>query len=177
MDSIEKTLDNSLKPVNTFFQKTIDPVFETPLINTVLIWLVVINIVFHINDIPENFQNILKSSVMRFVLTFTGVYLVSKDVKSSLLVSLVVFSSFHLLKLAIEKFDIISPTFNSVPGCVNVKVDDLMDLFKGDKKKLKRVMYASGVPLNLKLNNKNAPLIATYLVNFGHKVTENCKLP
>lgn len=101
------------------------------------------------------------------------------------------------------KFDevatLISPTGHIFPGCVDVKVDDLLKLFEGDsaqlqraaqlsfqhlvsnmkdksaKERLERIARATGLPYNLEINDKNAPYIATLLVNYNVEINESCR--
>lgn len=101
------------------------------------------------------------------------------------------------------KFDeaatLISPTGHIFPGCVNVKVDDLLSLFEGDsaqlqraaqlsfqhlvsnlkdkpaKERLERIARATGLPYNLEINDTNAPYIATLLVNYNVEVNDSCR--
>jgi hypothetical protein len=91
-------------------------------------------------------------------------------------------------------------TTDSYPGCNKVTMADLIDLFDGDKIKLQEtVQYAmaelmksakgdakdklmkmaryAGLPHNIELNDENAPLISTMLIQFGYKVSEDCQVP
>lgn len=177
MENTEKIITQTMKPFEKYFKDVVEPVVDQPFIQTVLVWLVVINIFMHVKDIPYTLKQVLNTPASRMFLTFVGTYLMSKNVTQSLMVSVIVTLSFYIMKITKENFQIISPTTDSMAQCTDVKLKDLLDLFDGDKDKLKRVMYASGVPLNLPLNDKNAPLIGTYLVNFGHKVTDKCRSP
>ena len=76
----------------------------------------------------------------------------------------------------LEFFDLVAPEPNIYPGCVNIKVSDLLTLFGGDKEKLKIAMFNYGVPLNVELSDYNAPLIATYFMSHV-KVTDTCTAP
>jgi hypothetical protein len=75
-----------------------------------------------------------------------------------------------------EKFSMYSHITDTHPGCADTKVSDLLVLFDGDAEKLKDTMYSIGVPLNYELNDENAPMIATYLINHGEKITKTCRL-
>lgn len=103
----------------------------------------------------------------------------------------------------LNKQTLIEPKLNIYPGCHNVTSKDLLDLFGGDKMKLQEtVAYVMrdlmeklpegseakdnlvkmaryvGTPYNVDiLNDENAPLIATMLLNFGYIVTDKCKAP
>jgi cell shape-determining protein MreC len=75
-----------------------------------------------------------------------------------------------------ENFSVYSHVTDTHPGCADTKVADLLVLFDGDVEKLKDTMYSIGVPLNYELNDENAPMIATYLINHGEKITKSCRL-
>lgn len=75
-----------------------------------------------------------------------------------------------------EKFTLYSHITDTHPGCAYTKVADLLVLFEGNAEKLKDTMYSIGVPLNYELNDENAPMIATYLINHGEKITKSCRL-
>lgn len=177
MENTEKIINQTMKPVEKYFKNTVEPIVSEPFVQTILVWLVVINIFMHVKDIPEPIKQLLNTPVSKLFLTFVGTYLLSQNVTQSLMISVLVTLSFYLVKITMENFQIISPDTNSMADCTDVKLKDLVNLFDGKKDELKRVMYASGVPLNIPLNDRNAPLIATYLVNFGHKVTDSCKAP
>lgn len=63
-----------------------------------------------------------------------------------------------------ETFELIYPNTDTKPGCENIKVSDLISKF-GNEHDLKKAMVESGVPENLFLVDRNAPQIATYLIN------------
>lgn len=178
MEKTSEYIAKSLEPVEKFTQKNIVPIMTDPTVATILIWLAVMNIMFSVNDVPEQVKSVMKSQMMTLVLTFLTAFLVSKNITSSLVTTLVIMLSFYVLKIAFENFEIISPTTDSMPQCVDVKVEDLVKLFDGDSEKLKKAMYAIGIPANVDLTDRNAPLIATYLVNSGYEsVSEKCKVP
>lgn len=77
-----------------------------------------------------------------------------------------------------EAFGLIYPTTNVHPSCVKVTVADLRSAFNGNEEELKRAMDSSSVPYNLQLTDRDAPEIATYLVNNSaiRKITDECSL-
>lgn len=96
---------------------------------------------------------------------------------------------------------IIEPTFFIYPGCMNITFADLLAFFDGDKYKLQEtvhyvfrkynekldikdsekalIAYAryAGLPHNVEFNDKNAPLIATMLLQYGYKLSDTCLPP
>lgn len=77
-----------------------------------------------------------------------------------------------------ETFELIFPTPNTHPECVDIKIANLLEKFDGDEAKLKQAMDESSVPYNLSLSDENAPEIATYLINNPRikNIGEKCKL-
>ena len=45
------------------------------------------------------------------------------------------------------------------------------------KENLIKIARAVGLPYNVELNDNNAPLIATILLNYGYKISEDCQVP
>lgn len=174
---VEKAFIDTFKPVETFFNKNILPIIDSQIFALVLSWLIVTNIVFSVDELPDNVSDIVRHPVIKFFLTFIGVYASTKNFYVSLGSTLAFLIVYYSIKWGLEPFKLVWPETNTIPGCSDVKVSDLLALFDGDKEQLKRTMYASGVPLDLKINDTNAPLIATYLINFGHSITESCKAP
>lgn len=96
---------------------------------------------------------------------------------------------------------LIEPIFFVYPGCVNMTMKDLVAFFDNDEHKLQKTVhyvfqvyseklektdsetailtYAryAGLPHNIALNDKNAPLIATMLLQYGYKLSETCLPP
>jgi hypothetical protein len=101
----------------------------------------------------------------------------------------------------IGKFKIMESVSDNYPGCNKVTIKDLVALFDGDALKLQktaqyafselhsalpqgkakdnmvRMARAAGLPYNVELNDNNAPFIATLLLNYGYKVSEDCQAP
>ena len=102
----------------------------------------------------------------------------------------------------IAKFKLIESLSDNYPGCNNVTMKDLLALFDGDalklqktvqyafadlnrmlppdadaKNKLTQIARAVGLPYNVEMNDENAPLIATLLLNYGYTVSETCTAP
>lgn len=93
-----------------------------------------------------------------------------------------------------------SPTDN-YPGCENLKMSDLLEIFSNDKIKLQttvqnaireislsmpesdakarlmRTAYAVGLNYSTSFTDENAPLIATLLINYGFVLSDKCRAP
>lgn len=91
---------------------------------------------------------------------------------------------------------------DNYPGCNKITINDLIGLFDGDhmklqttvkyainglmhqlpdksdaKNKLLVIAHAVGLPYNVELNDQTAPYIATLLLNYGFKVSDECQAP
>jgi hypothetical protein len=101
---------------------------------------------------------------------------------------------------AIGTAKVIESQTDNYPGCNNVTINDLVDLFEGDRTKLQTTVHyafrdlhqalpkedkdkllkiarAAGLPHNVDLIDENAPFIATLLLNYGYKITDSCQPP
>lgn len=63
------------------------------------------------------------------------------------------------------------------PGCTNLTQADLLEAFSGDVSELMNAMQNSLVPFNIVVNDENAPLIGTYLMNHNYKLKLPCAPP
>jgi hypothetical protein len=96
---------------------------------------------------------------------------------------------------------LIEPKTAIYPGCLNMTMADLEKAFEGDfekltastnsafkellsmakdkssKEKLMQMAYVTGLPYNLKLNDENAPYIATILLYRGADLGNTCAPP
>jgi hypothetical protein len=106
-----------------------------------------------------------------------GLYIGTQNFTMSVIGTIMTMLVFYLISNKNELFELINPDTDTYPGCTNTTVNDLLKVFDNDINKLKKIMYESGVPLDLELNDYNAPLIATYLINFGHQISEQCTQP
>lgn len=94
---------------------------------------------------------------------------------------------------------LIEPLHQIYPGCLNITLNDIIASFNGnthelnkavqtsyrdilsqiesksDQEKFMKLAYAVGLPHNVQLNDKNAPLIATLLVYAGFTLSPTCK--
>lgn len=96
---------------------------------------------------------------------------------------------------------LIEPKTAIYPGCLNITIADLEKAFEGDQQKLTaattlafkellsmakdksakekfmQIAYATGLPYNIKLNDENAPYIATILLYRGFDLGTPCSPP
>jgi hypothetical protein len=101
----------------------------------------------------------------------------------------------------VGKFKLIESLSDNYPGCNKVTLKDLLALFQGnavklqktvhyafselnaalpagkDKENLLRIARAAGLPHNVALSDETAPFVATLLLNYGYKVSDDCQVP
>lgn len=175
----QKSFIATTKPLKKVFDDVVEPVFKQPIIQLIVTWFVIVSIVFSITDLPIEVVDFIKHPIVKTILIFSSSYVYTDNFYISLGFTLALLLLNYALSMfnTQEGFKIIWPETDTYLGCKNVTVKDLLELFDGDSAKLKKTMYESGVPLDLKLNDRNAPLIATYLINFGHKISDTCSAP
>jgi multisubunit Na+/H+ antiporter MnhF subunit len=102
--------------------------------------------------------------------------------------------------VAIGNQKLIESSSDNYPGCLDVKMSDLLALFDNDHMKMQttvqyaiqelmsklsgapkdnlvKVARAIGYPYNVTFTDENAPLLATMLVNYGYVVSPSCQPP
>jgi hypothetical protein len=99
----------------------------------------------------------------------------------------------------VKKVNLMESQTDIFPGCIKVSMKDLLSLFDGDSTKLQntvsnvffelqkslpkdkseenllKMARAAGLPYNVEMNDANAPLIATLLLNHGYKISDACQ--
>lgn len=165
-----------MKSYEEFMKKNVLSFLEIPAVSTILAFLVVINLQITMEEFPDKMRQILKNYYYRIFITVVSLYANTKSIYTSVGLTFALFTTIFLFDKAKEGFELIYPSFNSSPGCLDIKIKDLMDFFEGDAVKLKKAMYSANVPLNLQMKDEDAPLIATYLIQ-THKypmIGEKC---
>jgi hypothetical protein len=180
MDVINKTME----PVDKIFVRNVYPVVADPQVGAVISFLILLNIIYGAEYIPPAIKNFIVSPLVRTVIIFALAYRIYANVTQAAVATAVVVILIMVLEkfrkeiyVLAEKFKIISPGPDVYPGCVDITVKDLLLLFDGDEMKLRGAMEKFGIPYDLDLNDTNAPIIATYFINFGHRITDTCTAP
>lgn len=169
MNSVKAVVDN----VGTFVPKVLD----NKVFMIVLAYIFIIHSVDTFTTLPGTLQTIILSCHTKILLVFCLVFYSTRNFKTSLLAAVAFFILWGCYSMYAEGFDTISNSPDVYPGCQNTTTSDLLSLFDGDQDALKRSMASLGVPLNLTLTDENSPKIATYFINHGHKITQNCRAP
>jgi hypothetical protein len=165
----------SLKPVEKIFnstvKKTLNGDFSRFLVNA----LVILALIYNAERFPLALRQVLEHSLAQYLLLFTSVFLSTQDFALAFVVTVlaVLVVMFMRRMNEVEDFRVLEV----VPGCEKATVADLLALFGGDSVKLSRAMYTIGIPLNTELTEESAPLVASYFVNYGKKVSGTCQGP
>jgi hypothetical protein len=166
MDSIKKSIvkiaSSNIKPM------------LTPHIITFINSISVLVIVFSIVHLPPWVKSVLDTAYSRFILAFLNLYIQTDNAVMSLIVSAIFSVIYEIITYKQESFTLIEPDTDASPHCAKITKSDLLTVFEEDEEKLKKAMYEAGVPLNLHLNDENAPEIATYMVSSGKDISESC---
>lgn len=159
MESLSKTVVKNAEVVKTGVGK----VLLNPYVRSVITLLTIVNLGLLSYELHPKVSMVLKSRAYRSVLGFAATFISigRMDVAALVAVAIYFFSTFMK---AVESFEVISPSFDTSLSCVDVKLEDLLNMVGGDIKILKAKMYSAGVPLNLKLSDEDSPLIATFLI-------------
>jgi len=126
-------------------------------------------------NIPIGFISLLKNSVVRIFIITIMLFTINKDLVFSMIVAILFIFSMKMVNKN-EGFELISPKSHIYPGCLDVKIHQLITVF-GDINNLEKTARSLGVPFNIEMNDENAPLIATFFVDAGICITDTCKSP
>jgi hypothetical protein len=165
----------SLKPVEKIFnstvKKTLNGDFSRFLVNA----LVILALIYNAERFPLALRQVLEHSLAQYLLLFTSIFLSTQDFALAFVVTVlaVLVVMFMRRMNEVEDFRVLEV----VPGCEKATVADLLALFGGDSVKLSRAMYTIGIPLNTELTEESAPLVASYFVNYGKKMSGTCHSP
>lgn len=183
MDSILQKTDSLLQKTDS----TLKPVLANKLALAAIVIVLALNVVNTFNlesyigtdlinsHIPEVIKPFLYHKIAKYASLFLVLLFVTKDIKRSILITLIAYIVMYLFFN--ENFDTFDITTNVYNGCVDLTIKDLLALFDGDESALRKAMYQASIPLNLTLSDANAPLIGTYMIQSGKKLTASCQQP
>ena len=153
-------------------------ILESPAIKFAVTILVIATVSTATYGLPGSVTDLLSIPLFQTAVYFIACYYATHDLFISVSTAFIVAFVFFMMTNFIEGFTaMLQPAADVIPGCADAKLKDLLDLFNGDMKALQSACYKAEVPLNLKLNDQNAPKIGTYLVSYGMSVNENCRAP
>lgn len=132
-------------------------------------------------EVPQRFQWVFEHPAFRITVLTLAVWTSSKNFTFSLAIVSAYIIFMHILTRRLESFDGMKTAI--YPGCMSITTDDLIDAFAkgGDRETgkvaLAEAMQQSVVPFSVVINDENAPLIATYLMNNNYKIKTPCAPP
>lgn len=174
---MEKAIDNFLEPATKVFEKNVAPIVNQPMVSIVITWLMILALVLGANELPDTIKMIFTNGITRIILVFLVLYQSTKDFSISLQGTIIVAVGYYILSRMSEGMTLISFTPDIFPGCKDITAKDILDIYGGDMAKAKQGLIQAAVPTNLEINDDDAPLIATYLVNQNVRVSKSCSAP
>lgn len=168
MDKFNKLINSKLSKLKT-----------DQVLNSILILSLVLYAGFAAPSLPEPVVKLFDFAAFRIFILSLIMWNTNNNPSLSLILAIGFVVSMNTLsgKQMFEKFELIEPQSNILPGCLGFKMADLLKVFEEDEEALKKALVKVGVPYNLPLIDENAPLLATHLINFGYKLSDSCKLP
>lgn len=166
---------------------------------------------------PQYLKDFFQNTFAKVFLIALIIYLSEKDLQLALVISIIYVFGMNYLsgRGYLESFadysseykvegsgKLVEPKTVLYPGCEDVTMDDLIQMFEGDHNKFKnavqysfqelmlrsktknskemlmKLAMAAGLPYNLSFDKpETAPYIATLLVNYGFNVKDKCQPP
>ncbi|HEY9703565.1 MAG TPA: hypothetical protein V6C58_14045 [Allocoleopsis sp.] len=172
VSKLVSSVEQPVKQVSNFIK-------SMPFVQVLALLVVIVTMSDYTNDLPIQVRMVLKNDLFRFVVLLLTFYVFTDNLLVSVIVAaMVTFFSMGLKMLGvIDRFDLVSPEPNIAIGCVGIKASDIVNYFNGDVESLKKYLHDLGVPSNIEINDTNAPLLATYLIGVGHKLSASCQQP
>lgn len=172
MDAIQK----ALKPIENIVKSSSSTLSEHPVVNMFIYFTTIVVVVCAAGDLPYNVKEILCNPMVRILIMYMYLYSLTKDVRYSILGALIIHIVFVLFVYSMEHLEILMDTPEIYPGCKDIKPQDIINLF-GNEEKAKKEISLMNIPNGIPINDTNAPVIATYLINNGKmKVSDSCSL-
>jgi hypothetical protein len=170
-------------PLNRVLEPVLRPVtasLSTPL-GTALLTLFIIAYAGKVRlPLPQAIASLFDSAPFRIlVLSLIG-YTANRNAGLSVFVAIAFVASVNMFsgRSAFETFSDAYAVTSVPPGCLNIKVFDLIAAYNNDKDALVNAMIQARVPANVPITDDYAPIIATHLlVNMGKQITSMCAPP
>lgn len=145
-------------------------------------WLTTFNVNKRISELPESIKDMLYNPYMSIFLVMISSHILLLNLTNnnansfvfSLIFTALIVGGYYLIFRIQENF--VSNESVIYPGCSGATIESLLSLYDGDRLALEKAMYSLGIPVSIKLTEGNAPLIATYFVTKGAKISESCRI-
>ena len=163
------------------FNKTVNQALaplDNPIAKNVLRVLFFLYAAMAAPRLPPILGNLFDYALFRIAMIFLIVWTSTKDPTLSMMIAIGIVAVMNILsgRMAFETF-LPEQNTNTRPSCLGVTLQQILDAFNGDEDVMKQAMYNAGVPNNIEMNDTNAPLLATYLLNYGYNITDDCSAP
>ena len=121
--------------------------------------------------LPASLKNLLVHPAVRVAVLFLVVWTNNRDPTVALAIALGLVVGMNLLagRGAFETF-LIEQNTNVIPSCQGLTMADVIASFGGDQERMHQTLYNTAFPHSIELNDYNAPIVASHLVNRGHLV-------
>lgn len=128
--------------------------------------------------LPSQVLGLLDKPLFRILILSLVVWTGTRDPSMSLLIAVALIVSINTFagRNPFETF-LIEQNTNVNPQCLGVTLTDILQVFNGDSAAMRQALYNVGVPANIEVNDYSAPILATYLMNYGYQITSRCKPP
>jgi hypothetical protein len=207
---------DTVKALSTKADSFVRPVLKNPYAMTAIKIILTLYAAQLAPRLPHQISSLFTHTFVKILALFVIAYLSDLDFQLAILLAIVfvlgtnilagrgVFESYANYSKDYtpdEKHKLIEPKLHVYPGCLNVKLEDLLKAFEGDNIKLQKtvvyayqelvnkvqkspakeqlisIAHAAGLPYNVEVNDENAPFIATLLMYVGFKFPPGCIPP
>ncbi|RKO94515.1 hypothetical protein BDK51DRAFT_50043 [Blyttiomyces helicus] len=169
-------MEQTLANFNTTLNGWMTPLDNTTIKGFLMVFLILYGTLLA-PTLPKAFLSIFDNVLVKAVAIFLIIWTSNHDPAIAIAVAVVfmVLLNLTVSKPTTESFE--GPRNAIYPGCMNLTVYDLLDSFKNDVHALTRAMRDSRVPEDIAVTDYYAPLIGTYLLNYGHVLKAPCTPP
>ncbi|KAI8819847.1 uncharacterized protein EV422DRAFT_507040 [Fimicolochytrium jonesii] len=169
---IDRALDANAKA-----SEALEPFFKNKALSGVLQMMFVAYASLIAPQIPKEWHWVFEHAGFRIGVMFLILWTSNSDPTFTITLAV----AFILLLQNLGKFHLTEgfegPKTAIYPGCMNLKVADLLSSFNNSQEDLMQAMQISNVPFLIHISDDTAPLIGTYLMNKGYKIVMPCAPP
>ena len=172
-------MDGLLYNFNNTVNNVLDPLNDPNIRSAVMLFLVLYG-GLAAPALPPSWKGKFDNIFFRFGMLAMILWTGSRDPGVAIVAAVVFIVVLNIAggKGAFERFETFEgPATAIYPGCMNMKVYDLLESFKNNKDALLSAMQVARVPGDVKVTDLYAPLISTYLMNKGFTLKAPCSPP
>lgn len=197
--------------------KAIQPVLNNPYLMAIVKITLILYAVQIAPRPPAFMSDLFQNTFVKIIAVFLILMFIQYDLQLAIIVAVLYVVSLNMISergplesfanysneyKPYGNFKLLEPKTVLYPGCDQVTMADLLQLFEGDNEKLQtavqhsfkdlmkrsldkpakeallKIAYATGLPYNLSMDREEtAPYLATLLINYGYKVSDKCNSP